>query len=187
MDQPGANPDDGATDTGYTCDDCDQPFKTAQGLAGHRRLAHSTSARSELEAKAGELAEREAAARRRDADVARKAEASRQREMELARREEEIDAAQAVPESERIRRIAQTRIAGLPEVTTDTVLRVRGRDYRIHPDGQLEHVYWPSGEKTDFEDGQWFRFGGRAYRISDGLLRPVPVSTVLASYLGEEE
>jgi C2H2 type zinc finger protein len=76
--------------TDYPCDDCGQPFKTAQGLAGHRRLAHSTSTRTELEAKAGELAEREAAAKRREAEVARKVEAARQREADVARRQQEI-------------------------------------------------------------------------------------------------
>jgi hypothetical protein len=74
----------------FGCDDCDQPFKTAQGLAGHRRLAHSTSTRSELEARAGEVSERETAAKRREAEVARQAEAARRREVAAATREQEI-------------------------------------------------------------------------------------------------
>jgi|SRR5579871_161091 len=90
MDQSGANTDDEVADTVHRCDDCDQPFKTAQGLAGHRRLAHSTSTRTELEAKAGEIAEREAAAKRREAEAVRQAETVRRRETEAARREQEI-------------------------------------------------------------------------------------------------
>jgi hypothetical protein len=74
----------------WECPDCAQPFKTAQGLAGHRRLAHSTSTRSELEARAGELEERETAAKRREAEVARQAESTRKRESEAARREQEL-------------------------------------------------------------------------------------------------
>jgi hypothetical protein len=86
------NPDvaDGTGSEELNCDDCGQPFKTAQGLAGHRRLAHSTSTRTELEAKAGQLAERETAARKREAEVARTAEAARKREAEVARRQQEI-------------------------------------------------------------------------------------------------
>jgi hypothetical protein len=76
--------------TDYPCDDCDQPFKNAQGLAGHRRLAHSTSTRTELEARAGELAERETVAKRREAEAARQAEAARRREAEATKREREI-------------------------------------------------------------------------------------------------
>jgi hypothetical protein len=90
MNERGANPNAETKDPSYCCEDCDQPFKTPQGLAGHRRLAHSTSTRSELEAKAGELAEREAAAKRREAEAARQADAARRREAEAARREQEI-------------------------------------------------------------------------------------------------
>jgi hypothetical protein len=72
------------------CQDCGQSFKNAQGLAGHRRLAHSTSTRSALEAKAEELAEREIAAKGREAEAARRGEAARRRETEAARREQEI-------------------------------------------------------------------------------------------------
>jgi hypothetical protein len=84
------NLDEGTGSEKLNCDDCDQPFKTAQGLAGHRRLAHSTSTRTALEAKEGKLAERETAARRREAEVAQKSEATRQREAEVARRKQEI-------------------------------------------------------------------------------------------------
>jgi hypothetical protein len=91
MDGPGANPDDETTDTGYSCDECDQPFKTAQGLAGHRRLAHSATSRSDLEARAEELAGRETATKRREAEAARKADIARQREAELAERQRVLD------------------------------------------------------------------------------------------------
>lgn len=171
---------------GACCDDCGQPFKTAQGLAGHRRLAHSTATRSNLEAQANDLAEREAAAKRREGEAARKAEAARQREADLARRQEEIAAAEAVPQAERIRKIVRDRVGTLPEVTADSILRVRGHDYRIEA-GRLIHLYWPSGQRTELEDSQWFRVGGRAYKIADGRLLAVPASTVLASYLGEGE
>lgn len=74
----------------FACEVCDQPFKTAQGLAGHRRLAHSTSTRTELESMASELANRETAAKRREAEVARQAESARQRKAEAVRREQQI-------------------------------------------------------------------------------------------------
>jgi C2H2 type zinc finger protein len=90
MDEEGAKQTEENSDGGYACDGCDKPFKTAQGLAGHRRLAHSASTRTELEAKAGELAEREVAAKRREAEVARRAEAARQGEADVARRQREI-------------------------------------------------------------------------------------------------
>ncbi len=72
MDQTGARSDEpeGGDESILGCEDCDQSFKTAQGLAGHRRLAHSTSSRTELEL-------REAAAREREEEVVR-----RQREIE---------------------------------------------------------------------------------------------------------
>jgi hypothetical protein len=74
----------------YSCEDCGQPFKNAQGLAGHRRLAHSSSTRADLEARAGALAERETAAKRREAESARQVEAARRREVAAAAREREI-------------------------------------------------------------------------------------------------
>lgn len=186
MDQEGAKSNDEAPDPEYTCVDCGQPFKNAQGLAGHRRLAHSASTRSDLEAQANDLAEREVAAKRRERQAAQKAEAARQREADLSRRQEEIAAEEAVSEDERIRKIVRERIASLREVTSQTIIRVRGADYRIE-DGRLIHLYWPSGEKTDFEEGQWFRIGRRAYKVAEGRLFAVRAPTILASYLREEE
>ena len=78
-------------------------------------------------------------------------------------------------------------IASLPDVTGETILRVDGADYRIHEDGRLEHLYWPKGEKTEFEDGGWFQFEGRAYAIRDGKLREVSSSEILAEILEAEE
>lgn len=168
------------------CDDCDQPFKSAQGLAGHRRLAHSTSTRSELEAKAGQIAEREAAAKRRETEAARQAEAARRAESDLARREQALRAEEAVPECDRLRGVADREIAGLPEVHSGAILRVNGVDYRIS-EGGLVHVCWPKGEKVEVEEGERFRFSGRAYSIRSGTLRPVPASAILARLLGEED
>lgn len=73
------------------CADCGKSYKTPQGLAGHRRLAHSASTaqaldertrqldvyRSALESKSAEIAQRETAAKRREAELSR-----RQREIE---------------------------------------------------------------------------------------------------------
>ena len=175
------------------CQDCGQPFKTAQGLAGHRRLAHSASTRAELdertrsaEQREVELRQREVATERRAAEAARLADATRRREAEIARRQREFEAAAAVPKSERLRKAAMEEIASLPDVTGETILRVRGVDYRIE-DGRLVHLYWPKGEKTEFEDGQWFQFGGQAYAVRDGKLRAVSPAEILADVLEEEE
>jgi hypothetical protein len=81
----------GAGGSQYTCVDCGHPSKTAQGLAGHRRLAHSAGTRSQLEAKEGELAQREAASKRQEAEVARRAADARRRETEVERRRKEIE------------------------------------------------------------------------------------------------
>jgi hypothetical protein len=169
-----------------SCHDCDQPFKNAQGLAGHRRLAHSASTRSNLEAKSEEVAAREAAAKRRETEAARQAEAVRQAESDLARREQALRAMEAIPEVDRLQGVAGREVARLPEVPSGAILRVNGVDYRISEDG-LVHVYWPKGEKTEVEEGERFRFAGRAYSIRGGSLRPVPASAILARLLGEED
>lgn len=175
------------------CQDCGQQFKTAQGLAGHRRLAHSASTARELderkrsaEQREAKLREREAAADRRAAEAAHSTEAVKRREAEIARRQRKLEAAEAVPKPERLRRAVQEEIASLPEVTEETILRVRGADYRIE-EGRLVHLWWPKGEKTDFEEGERFQFGGRAYAVRDGKLRAVPPSEILATVLEEEE
>lgn len=74
-----------------TCDLCGQPFKSAQGLAGHQRLTHSAGKRSELEAKAGELAAREVVAKKREAEAAQLAEGARRREAAAAERQRELE------------------------------------------------------------------------------------------------
>lgn len=175
------------------CDYCEKPFKTAQGLAGHRRLAHSTSTARELderkrstEQREAELREREAVAERKTAETSRSVDAVKRREAEVARRQRELAAAEAVPRSEWLRKTVDEEIAALPEVTTETILRCRGCDYRIE-DGRLVHLYWPKGEKTEFEDGEWFQFGGRAHAIHDGKLREVPSKEILGAVLEEEE
>jgi len=168
------------------CDDCGQSFKTAQGLAGHRRLAHSTSTRSELESKQGELVQRETSAKRREVEAARQLEAVHRQELNLAGRERAIQQLESVTEEARVGGIVVREVAGLPEVTSETILRVEGTDYRVEG-GRLVHLYWPEGEKTELEDGQWFRFDGRPYRVHDGKLQPVRSSTILARVLGEED
>ena len=175
------------------CQDCRQPFKTAQGLAGHRRLAHSASTARELEVrrrsteqKEAELRARQEAAERKAAEATRAAEAARRREAEIARRQRELAAAEAIPKSDRLRRAVEEEIASLPEVTSETILRVNGADYRIHEDGQLVHLYWPKGEKTEFDEGEWLQFEERAYCVRDGKLRGVSASEILAEVLEEE-
>lgn len=177
----------------YNCDDCGQPFKTVQGLAGHRRLAHSTSTARELderkrstEQKETELRAREAAAERKATEAARSAEAVKHRETEIARRQLELTEAEAIPEAERLRKIVEEQVGALPEVTAETILRCQGRDYQVQ-DGRLVHLYWPEGEKTEFEDGEWFQFEGHAYAIREGRLREVPPKEILGSVLEEKE
>ena len=176
------------------CPDCGRSYKTPQGLAGHRRLKHSASTARELderkrraEQKEAELRARQESAERKAAEAARAAEAVRRREGEIARRQRELESAEAIPKSERLRRAVEEEIATLPRVTEDTILRVDGADYRIHEDGRLEHLYWPKGEKTEFEEGERFQFDGRAYSIRDGRLREVSPAEILAEVLEEEE
>lgn len=88
---PGASDPPADPGRDYPCDDCQRPFRTAQGLAGHRRLAHSAGTRSELEAKAAELAAREATAKKREAEAARLAEGARRRETAAAERQRELN------------------------------------------------------------------------------------------------
>ena len=175
------------------CPDCGQSYKTPQGLAGHRRLKHSTSTARELEErkrsaehKEAELRARQESAERQAAEAARAAEAVRRREAEIARRQRELAAIERVPKSERLRRTVEEEIATLPDVTPETILRVEGADYRIHEDGRLEHLYWPKGEKTEFEEGEWFQFEGRAYCVRNGKLRGVSAAEILAAVLGKE-
>lgn len=168
------------------CDDCGQPFKNAQGLAGHRRLAHSTSTRAELEARETKTAEREAASKRREAELARQVEVARRAEAVLRGREEAVRAAEAIPQQERLKGTAAGAIGRLPEVRTGAILRVNGVDYRLTDNG-LVHVYWPKGEKIELEEGDLFRFNGRPYCIRGGSLRPISASAILARLLGEEE
>jgi hypothetical protein len=174
------------------CGDCGEQFRNPQGLAGHRRLAHSTSTARTLDERKRALDEqsravtaKERTAQQREADAARVGEAARRKESELLLREEAVREAESIPEQDRVRGTARNQIATLPEVTTQTILRIRGVDYRIEND-RLIHLYWPKGERTTFEDGQWFQFGGRAYRVHDGKLRAIPTSTILARVLGEE-
>ena len=174
------------------CPECGQSYKTPQGLAGDRRLKHSTGTARELEErrrsteqKEAELRAQQEAAERRAAEITRAAEVIKRREAEIARRQRELEAAERVPKSERLRRAAEEEIAALPEVTEETILRVRGDDYRIE-DGRLKHLYFPEGEKTEFEEGEWFQFEGRAYSIRDGRLREVSAAEILAEILEEE-
>ena len=72
------------------CKDCNQSFKTTQGLAGHRRLAHSTSTARELDERNRGLTERQRALEQRTAEVARAEQAAKHREAEAVRRQREI-------------------------------------------------------------------------------------------------
>ena len=170
----------------YPCPDCGQSYKTPQGLAGHRRLAHSASTARALDERGRELDEHGNALESRSVEIARREATTKRRESELARREQAAREIEETPESERVRRIVESEIGSLPEVTTETILRVNGADYRIE-DGRLRHLYWPKGEKIDFEEGARFQFEGRAYCVRGGELRAVQPSAILASVLGEGE
>ena len=80
------------------------------------------------------------------------------REAALSGREERLQRALGTPAEERLRESVQRKIQALPEATSETILRVRGVDYRIE-NGDLKHLWFPSGKKTDFEENQWFRSG----------------------------
>jgi hypothetical protein len=73
------------------CPDCGQSYKTPQGLAGHRRLAHSASTARSLDERNRELEARRHALERRATELARTEEAARRREAEVSRRKREID------------------------------------------------------------------------------------------------
>jgi hypothetical protein len=169
------------------CPDCGQSYKTPQGLAGHRRLAHSASTARALDERNEALTEHQRALETKADELARREEAARRREAEAVRRERAAREIEETPESERVQRIVDREIETLPEVTSETILRVNGTDYRLRDDGSLEHLYWPKGEKIEFEGGQWFQFGGRAYCIREGKLLAVRPSAILAEVLDEEE
>ncbi len=82
-------PDDANPD--IECADCGRPFKTAQGLAGHRRLAHSTSTARELEERRRELETQLEELEDRSAELARIEQATKRREAESTRRKREIE------------------------------------------------------------------------------------------------
>ncbi|MGA7923298.1 MAG: C2H2-type zinc finger protein [Thermoplasmata archaeon] len=73
------------------CPDCGQSFKTAQGLAGHRRLAHSASSARELDERTRELDEHRRALESKSAEIALREEAARRKGAEAARRQREIE------------------------------------------------------------------------------------------------
>jgi hypothetical protein len=191
MDEAGANTvSEGPNgELGYECEDCELAFKTPQGLAGHKRLTHSASTSRELDERKRALAEqtraltsKERAAQQREADAARLAEAARRKEAEVAARERTVRQSEETPVPERLRRVVSEEIEGLPEVSTGTILRCDGWDYRFE-EGKLVHVYFPEGEKTEFEDGEPFQFGGRAYCIRNRALERVHAATLLARVL----
>jgi hypothetical protein len=90
------------------------------------------------------------------------------------------------PEPERLNAIVTREVQSFPEIEEDGLLRVRGRDYRLSSERGLVHVHWPKGEKSAFGEGEWFQFGGRAYRVRHERLESVPSSAILAKFLGEE-
>jgi hypothetical protein len=77
---------DKSEETGHTndCEDCGLGFRSPQGLAGHRRLVHSTSTRRELD-------ERSQALGAKEAEISQRARAARELEAALAQRQREID------------------------------------------------------------------------------------------------
>lgn len=73
------------------CPDCGQSYKTPQGLAGHRRLAHSTSTAHALAERAQELEEQRRGLESKSTEIARREAAARRLEAEAARRKREIE------------------------------------------------------------------------------------------------
>jgi hypothetical protein len=66
-----------------TCPECGVPARSVQGLAGHRRLAHSTETRQALGLREEQVAKREQGVRERERTLAGK-------ERDVVRREREI-------------------------------------------------------------------------------------------------
>ncbi len=84
-------PEAGSPDSGINCPQCGLGFKTAQGLAGHRRLAHSARTARALDERNRELETQRQALERRAAELAQTEEATRRRETEVTRRKREIE------------------------------------------------------------------------------------------------
>lgn len=85
---PEAVPEPEPVPTNIPCPDCGQSYKSPQGLAGHRRLAHSTSTARALDERTRELVQHGKALESKSAEIARREAASKRREAELARREQ---------------------------------------------------------------------------------------------------
>jgi hypothetical protein len=75
----------------FPCPDCGHAYKTPQGLAGHRRLAHSASTVRALDERDRELEEHGRALESKSAEIARREAAARRLEADAARRKREID------------------------------------------------------------------------------------------------
>lgn len=84
------------------CPDCGLSYKTPQGMAGHRRLAHSASSARALDERDRELTGRQRALESKASELARKEEAARRREAEAARRERAAREVEETPEGERV-------------------------------------------------------------------------------------
>jgi hypothetical protein len=162
-------------EVGYECEDCELAFRSPQGLAGHKRLAHSISTAQELD-------QRQKAIEQRSQAFTARERAAHHRETELARRERAIREAEEIPEAARLRAVVSEEIEALPEVSSETILRCDGWDYRFEG-GELVHVYFPQGEKTEFAEGEPFRIGGRAFCIRSRGLERVHPATLLARVL----
>ncbi len=73
------------------CQECNQSFKTVQGLAGHRRLTHSASTARELDERNRELEAHRRALEQKATELARAEEATKRKEAEVTRRKREIE------------------------------------------------------------------------------------------------
>jgi hypothetical protein len=151
-----------------TCPDCGQSYKTPQGLAGHRRLAHATSSAQALAQRTQELNEQRRGIESKTAEVARREAAARRREAELSGRERVAREFEATSAAERLQREIAHFKERLPEFGNGEIVRFDGRDYRVEG-GRLEHVYFPNREKHELDEGDIFRIGPHVYWVrSDG-------------------
>lgn len=156
------------------CPDCGQSYKTPQGLAGHRRLAHSTNTARVLDERSRGLGERQRALdaraseiERKEASARRQVEATRRRETALTRRERAVRDAEATTSAEKVRREIARFKQGLPEHGEQEIVRFDGTDYRVE-DGGLTHVFFPDGAKHEHEEGDLFRIGETVYWVRNG-------------------
>jgi hypothetical protein len=157
------------------CDECGEPARTTQGLAGHRRLAHRLKETGELDEKASELGVREERLQEAEADLDR-----RRTELEKAGPEERgmlrcSDCGSWAESTDHLQRHRKSvhpienAIAGelgvLPEKIT-SVWYEAARKQERHPNEAPEQIVRRFWDRTDREILSRLLARSAAFRIS---------------------